>query len=102
MSRRATSQLTGMTAFTRSRARVHPSRAADDAFADIAGYEAVKQEISEVVEFLRDPAPFSTIGARIPKGILLVGPPAPVRRCSPGPSPARRACRSCRSRVGVP
>ena len=44
-------------------------------FADVAGYESVKEEISEVVDFLRDPTAFSTIGARIPKGILLVGPP---------------------------
>ena len=75
MSRRATSQLTGATAFTRSRARVTQTERPGTTFADIAGYETVKEEIREVVEFLRDPTAFSAIGAKIPKGILLVGPP---------------------------
>ena len=75
LSRRASSQLTGATAFTRSRARVHRSERTDTTFADIAGYDTVKEEIGEVVEFLRDPTKFAAIGARIPKGILLVGPP---------------------------
>ena len=44
-------------------------------FDDVAGYEAVKADIREVVEFLRNPAKFQQIGARIPKGVLLVGPP---------------------------
>jgi len=74
-SRRASSQLTGASAFTRSRARVHRSERTDTTFADVAGYETVKDEISEVVDFLRDPSKFEVIGARIPKGILLVGPP---------------------------
>jgi cell division protease FtsH len=75
LSRRASSQLTGATAFTRSRARIHRSERTDTTFADIAGYDSVKEEIGEVVEFLRDPSKFAAIGARIPKGILLVGPP---------------------------
>ena len=44
-------------------------------FADVAGYEGVKQEITEVVDFLKYPEKFAEIGARIPKGVLLVGPP---------------------------
>src|SRR5207249_8814978 len=44
-------------------------------FADVAGYGAVKQEIREVVDFLKSPGRFREIGARIPKGVLLVGPP---------------------------
>lgn len=75
LSRRASNQLTGATAFTRSRARVHRAERTDTTFADIAGYDSVKDEIGEVVEFLRDPTKFAAIGARIPKGILLVGPP---------------------------
>jgi cell division protease FtsH len=75
LSRRASSQLTGATAFTRSRARIHRSERTDTTFDDIAGYDSVKEEIGEVVEFLRDPSKFAAIGARIPKGILLVGPP---------------------------
>ena len=44
-------------------------------FDDVAGYEGVKQEIREVIDFLRSPSKFAAIGARIPKGVLLVGPP---------------------------
>ena len=44
-------------------------------FADVAGADEEKEELQEVVEFLRDPARFTRLGARIPKGILLVGPP---------------------------
>jgi cell division protease FtsH len=75
MSRRTTSQLSGATAFMRSRARVTQSERPDTTFADIAGYDTVKEEIREVVEFLCDPSAFRAIGAKIPKGILLVGPP---------------------------
>ena len=75
LSRRASGQITGATAFTRSRARVYRSERPDVTFADIAGYESVKAEIGEVVEFLRNPSRFTAIGARIPKGIMLVGPP---------------------------
>jgi cell division protease FtsH len=75
LSRRATSQITGATAFTRSRARVYRTERTVTTFADIAGYQTVKDEIGEVVDFLRDPSKFAAIGARIPKGILLVGPP---------------------------
>ena len=44
-------------------------------FADVAGLEGVKNELQEVVEFLRNPAKFQRLGARVPKGILLMGPP---------------------------
>ena len=75
MSRRTTSQLSGASAFTRSHARVSQSERPGTTFTDIAGYEAVKEEISEVVDYLRDPSAFAAVGAKIPKGILLVGPP---------------------------
>ena len=44
-------------------------------FRDVAGADEEKQELVEVVEFLKDPRKFSEVGARIPKGVLLVGPP---------------------------
>jgi cell division protease FtsH len=64
-----------MTTFGQSKARVHAGEQPDTVLSDIAGYEGVKQEISEVVGFLRNPSHFQQIGARIPKGLLLVGPP---------------------------
>ncbi len=56
------------------------SREADEStsgvtFADVAGVDEAKEEVKEVVDFLREPARFSAIGGRIPKGVLLVGPP---------------------------
>ncbi len=75
MTRRTQRQLTGMSAFGRSRARVHTTEKPGTTFDDVAGYDGVKLEINEIVEFLRNPTRFETIGARIPKGVLLVGPP---------------------------
>ena len=63
-------------------------------FADVAGADEEKEELQEVVEFLKAPGKFNTLGARIPHGVLLVGPPAPVKRCWPAPAQVRRACRS--------
>ena len=54
---------------------MHATDQPDTTFADVAGYDAVKGEIREIVEFLRTPERFQAIGARIPKGVLLVGPP---------------------------
>src|SRR5205085_9879303 len=44
-------------------------------FADVAGVDEAKEEVKEIVDFLREPGRFSAIGGRIPKGVLLVGPP---------------------------
>ncbi len=61
--------------FGKSKARVYGNEKDKATFADIAGSEEAKQDLSEVVEFLRYPKKFSSLGARIPKGVLLVGPP---------------------------
>ena len=59
----------------RSRAKVYATEKPKTTFNDVAGYGPVKQEIAEVVDFLKNPGKFKQIGARIPKGVLLVGPP---------------------------
>jgi cell division protease FtsH len=59
----------------RSRAKVYTTERPRTTFNDVAGYLGVKQEISEVVDFLKSSARFRDIGARVPKGVLLVGPP---------------------------
>jgi cell division protease FtsH len=62
-------------AFGKSRARMFSGEHPTVTFEDVAGIEESKQELSEVVEFLKEPQKFIQLGARIPKGVLLVGPP---------------------------
>ena len=58
----------------------------------MAGVDEAKQELQEVVEFLKEPDKFTALGARIPKGVLLVGPPGTGKTLMAGPWPARPAC----------
>jgi cell division protease FtsH len=67
--------MTGLMSIGRSKAKVYTTERPRTTFADVAGYAGVKQEIREVVDFLKSPGRFKEIGARIPKGVLLVGPP---------------------------
>jgi cell division protease FtsH len=60
---------------TKSRARKITADQPEVKFTDVAGVEAAKEELAEVVEFLKSPEKFSKVGARIPKGVLLIGPP---------------------------
>ena len=64
-----------MGSFSKSRAKVTVSDKDSVKFADVAGAEEEKAELEEVVEFLKNPAKFVKLGARIPRGVLLVGPP---------------------------
>ena len=75
INRRAQGQMTSMMSVGRSKAKTYSSERPGTTFEDVAGYAGVKQEIREVVDFLRDTDKFSEIGARVPKGVLLVGPP---------------------------
>jgi len=75
MQRRAQSQMGGIMSIGRSKAKTYSTERPGTTFADVAGYDGVKQEIKEVIDFLKTPDRFAEIGARIPKGVLLVGPP---------------------------
>ena len=75
INRRAQGQMTGMMAVGRSKAKLYTTERPSTTFEDVAGYAEVKQEIREVVDFLTEPEKFAEIGARVPKGVLLVGPP---------------------------
>ena len=61
--------------FGKSRARLLTEEKKKVTFADVAGVDEAKEEVVEIIEFLKDPAKFQKLGGRIPKGVLIVGPP---------------------------
>jgi len=61
--------------FGKSRARLHSSQQKKVTFKDVAGVEEAKEELTEIIEFLREPQKFQKLGGRIPKGVLLIGAP---------------------------
>jgi len=75
MGRRAGRSQSGMFGFGRNRARRYTEDRPRVTFADVAGADEAKQDLREVVDFLSHPAKYLAIGARIPRGVLLVGPP---------------------------
>ena len=83
--------------FGKSKARLLTERSGRVTFEDVAGIEEAKQELEEVVEFLRDPQKFQRLGGKIPKGSCWLVRPGQVKRCLPALLPARRMCRSSQS-----
>jgi cell division protease FtsH len=75
MSRQARGQMGAMGKIGKSTAKVHKPHEPQTRFDDVAGYREVKEEVREVVAFLREPNKFRAAGAEVPKGMLLVGPP---------------------------
>ena len=65
----------GLMSIGRSRAKIFVETDTRTTFADVAGAEEAKEELQEIVNFLRDPAGYGRLGAHVPKGVLLVGPP---------------------------
>ena len=75
LSRGAAGQMQGILGVGRSRAKVFDEERPTTTFADVAGYDGAKSEISEVVDFLRNPDRYARAGAVVPRGVLMVGPP---------------------------
>ena len=75
MARTTGSSLQGVMGVGRSRAKVFDAERPTTRFTDVAGYDGVKAEISEVVDFLRNPGRYQKAGAMAPRGVLMVGPP---------------------------
>jgi cell division protease FtsH len=65
----------GVMSFARSRAKIYADDDVKVRFADVAGVDEAEEELREIVEFLKNPKKYTSIGGRIPKGVLLVGPP---------------------------
>jgi cell division protease FtsH len=75
MGRQTLKSQSGVFNFGRSKARQYDQESPQVTFKDVAGAEEAKEELSEVVEFLRNPMKYHDIGARIPRGVLMIGPP---------------------------
>ena len=65
----------GVMAFTKSRARIYAEQETGVTFADVAGEDEAKEELQEIILFLKEPARFRVLGGKLPKGVLLIGPP---------------------------
>ncbi|MGZ6142784.1 MAG: ATP-dependent zinc metalloprotease FtsH, partial [Myxococcales bacterium] len=74
-SRRASAGKTGLMAIGKTQARIYLEKDVPVHFSDAAGVDEAKEELQEVIEFLRHPEKFRKLGGKIPKGVLLVGPP---------------------------
>ena len=75
MQNRAGGGPAAMSQFTRADARLGPDKRDPVTFDDVAGADEEKAELQQIVDFLRDPKRFAAMGARVPRGVLLVGPP---------------------------
>ena len=89
----------GPMSFGKSKAKLLSSDQINTTFADVAGVDEAKEDVSELVEFLSDPSKFQRLGGRIPKGVLMVGPPGTGKTLLAKPLPVKPRCHSSLSLV---
>ena len=82
----------GVSKFSKARTKLGSDEKTKKTFADVAGCDEEKEELAEIVDFLKDPKSYTAMGARIPKGVLLVGPPGTGKTLLARPWRARRTC----------
>ncbi len=75
MMRRMTGKQPGFMSLGKNKAKIYMQEDLDVNFDDVAGVDESKQELVEVIDFLKEPQKFTKVGGKIPRGILLVGPP---------------------------
>ena len=80
----------GAMSFGKSNAKVYVKSSTGIKFSDVAGEDEAKELLTEIVDFLHNPEKYRAIGATMPKGALLVGPPEPVKPCLPRQSLVKR------------
>lgn len=76
----------------KSNAKVYVEKKTGVTFRDVAGQDEAKESLQEIIDILHNPQKYTDIGAKLPKGVLLVALRAPVRRCWLRPWPERRGC----------
>ncbi len=89
----------GAFSFGKSRARMLDDSNNSITFADVAGCDEAKEEVSEIVDYLRDPSKYQSLGGRMPRGILMVGSPGTGKTLLAKAIAGEARCRSSRSRV---
>ncbi len=92
--RRIGSSAGGLMTVGKSKAKVYVPGRDKVTFENVAGVDEAIEELKEIIEFLKNPAMFQMLGGKIPKGVLLVGPPGTGKTCWPGPWPERPGCPS--------
>lgn len=89
----------GIGSVGKANAKVYMEKSTGVTFKDVAGQDEAKESLEEIIDFLHNPGKYTAIGAKLPKGALLVAPPVPARPCWPRPWPARPASPSSPSPV---
>ena len=83
--------------FGKAKSKDYVEEHPDVKFADVAGVDEAVEEMQEIKDFLENPAKYQSLGAKIPRGCLLVGPPVLVRLCLPVLLQAKQGCHSLAS-----